>query len=357
MGKVKDKSIFDAAFNDFKNGLTVAETCRKHPICEETFCKYVKLNGYGNLFPARNNTADYNYFKEIDSEEKAYFLGLIMADGYIEEKKNGVTIGLSGEEDIPILERFKECTQFSGKINEKKTKYKGSKRHFRISIYSKQIVNDLASYGIVPRKSLICDLTDKFPSKYFRPFFRGLFDGDGSVSMTKRGSVCCSLIGSEKLISRLNKIYLEETGLISSIENKNTNKIMNFGGHFSTFCFLNWIYENATIYLNRKYTKYLQIKKETESRLNEMYYSYCGLTDKNSHILKSAEMLNMEIDRQNVCLLSKKDQKNMISLFLQIGKIQETMKRTGYSYRLVKRIINNNNLESKFNKFNSYKDV
>ena len=56
---------------------------------------------------------DDNYFKKINSEDKAYFLGLIATDGSLSsdlknQKRRKLSIHLKAE-DVHILKKFKKC--------------------------------------------------------------------------------------------------------------------------------------------------------------------------------------------------------------------------------------------------------
>ena len=50
-----------------------------------------------------------NFFNKIDTEEKAYFLGFLYADGYNNTDRNSVALSLK-EDDKEILEKYSEKT-------------------------------------------------------------------------------------------------------------------------------------------------------------------------------------------------------------------------------------------------------
>lgn len=59
-----------------------------------------------------------NYFETIDSEDKAYFLGFIVADGSINTNKyrNALIINIH-KKDVDILNKFKELIKFEGELH------------------------------------------------------------------------------------------------------------------------------------------------------------------------------------------------------------------------------------------------
>ena len=125
-----------------------------------------------------------DYFNEINTEAKAYFLGFIFADGSIyrnnSKSSHCFEIGLHVK-DLEILENFRKEVCPSHKIYFKK-------EACIINIGSKKLTDSLINYGIIPRKSHEIYLnfrTDLIPSELIRHFIRGYFDGDGHVGITK----------------------------------------------------------------------------------------------------------------------------------------------------------------------------
>lgn len=120
-----------------------------------------------------------DYFKIIDCEEKAYFLGFIFADGSVSNKKQ-LTIDIN-ERDIDLLISFREKIHSGCKIT---TRIKGKSSMSRLVIKNENFVNHLYKYGIVPNKTentkhLPINL---IPKELRRHFLRGLIDGDGWLS-------------------------------------------------------------------------------------------------------------------------------------------------------------------------------
>jgi len=119
-----------------------------------------------------------NYFETIDSEDKAYFLGFIFADGCItndvKKYRYQLTIKLHSK-DFSILERF--IKSIDGKMDV----WKNKKREMcEVFLSGKKIINDLETLGVVQNKTFLV----KYPQideKFERHFLRGYFDGDGCI--------------------------------------------------------------------------------------------------------------------------------------------------------------------------------
>ena len=100
---------------------------------------------------------NYNYFDEIDTENKAYWLGFLFADGSITTPfrvnkdgsiKNGIyriEISLK-EDDKDHLDKFRKELNIEKPLNISKTNYKRSSR-CRLYFNSKHMWEILNSYG------------------------------------------------------------------------------------------------------------------------------------------------------------------------------------------------------------------
>lgn len=186
-----------------------------------------------------------SYFKNVDNEYKAYILGFIFADGYIEANERSLTFNIN-KKDIDILNKIKKCMSSSGKIKKSSTK-----NCVRLHFCSIELVNDLRKYGVVKNKTKIL----KFPNireDLYRHFLRGYFDGDGHIGKRQ----CALVIGSEymfrDIISFLNKKF--DTELHYS--NKGSYYVINFNRCNCNI--VKWMYENSNIYLDRKYKTFIE---------------------------------------------------------------------------------------------------
>ncbi len=128
-----------------------------------------------------------NYFDTIDSKEKAYWLGFIYADGWVECKKDnrGCCLGIElKREDYEHLEKFNNCLNgnVSVKFRKRQSCFDAKKiqEMCNIKFYSKKIVDSLSKYNIVPNKTYKKDGLPNIPKEYIISFLHGYFDGDGS---------------------------------------------------------------------------------------------------------------------------------------------------------------------------------
>lgn len=153
---------------NFKTKKSITDKIKKH-----------YPNNYKELIEqARQNRKGYTYkLEKISNEFDAYFLGLIMTDGYVTGDKVG--IDLTDEDCISFL---------SKSINKNYNIYpqEGYKTRYRLLLTDKELVENLKRFGITERKSYTLSAPNlyKEEEKYLPYLLRGIIDGDGSVSPT-----------------------------------------------------------------------------------------------------------------------------------------------------------------------------
>ena len=255
--------------------------------------KYYSTKGYDELekmLPNRNKSAiqsrafklgvkflSYNseYFNEVDSPTKAYWLGFLYADGYTtNDDRWGLELMVS---DKPHMQNLLNEIKYTGNI-------KGRKREntetCSFLIKNKAMTNSLISKGVVPRKTEILE----FPNEdilnpiYYKDFIRGFFDGDGCIiyqirtaprkdrnnkiydRLSKEVSFCCK---SERFINKLNEILLENDicfNFFTDTKHNNLHYIrtakLDTIKKFFDFIYEDSVEENR---LKRKYDKFISL--------------------------------------------------------------------------------------------------
>ena len=193
-----------------------------------------------------------NYFENIDTEEKAYWLGFIAADGNIRKDFHKLRIELNIK-DIRHLEKFREALFGNMPIKEW-VRYKNHSCY--IEINSVQMCKDLLKYGITPNKSLSLKIQfDKIPEHLISHLIRGYFDGDGSLNMYEKDGYEhweISFIGTKHFLNYIMNFF-NKRHTISTCGN---NFRFNFKKGEDIKDILDTLYKNATVYLDRKKEKY-----------------------------------------------------------------------------------------------------
>lgn len=212
---------------------------------------------------------DKRYFKSIDTNNKAYWLGFIFADGSIQCNTDRRTYELAielQENDVKLLEDFNSELGNAHDIKFRhREKYicgypeKSISDTALIRVYSKDIVSDLISHGVVPDKTnhkVFPELDD-----YFLDFLRGYIDGDGCIYIDNNNHLYVHITSSFDDVLVYIKNKLSEYSIKSNVYKENDRKYrLNLYGT-NAEKLLDLIYYDVNVQkLDRKYQKYLLYK-------------------------------------------------------------------------------------------------
>lgn len=241
---------------------------------------------------------NYNYFDSIDTEEKAYWLGFIFADGNISKPEKVLKDGTIRkgnyrfevslqEEDIDHLNKLRIALNVDKPVIVTHT---NNKRHNRCRLYfsNKHLWSTLNSYGCTPKKSL----TLKFPpieifkdKSLIRHFIRGYIDGDGCISYNNkaRDIMSLSILGTEHFLTNLQKnLPLEKANKLFLREGLNVYQLTF--NRSRGYYIANYLYNNCTIYLERKYSRYKEFCRLYEESYRSLRSNIGEGCDANSEI-------------------------------------------------------------------------
>lgn len=204
----------------------------------------------------RKYSLNENYFEKIDTEDKAYWLGFMYADGnvYIHPTKKGVSsITLSSHiKDEHHIKKFANALE-----TDKPFYYEKRWDCCELRIYSFKMLTDLINLGCTPRKSFTIEFpnVNQVPENLQNHFIRGYHDGDGSVWMQKKSITLEFTCGSFDFLRSINKKFNENLGVFRPIKyNSNKNCFsLRHTRHSHVFKIFNYYYNNASIFLERKY--------------------------------------------------------------------------------------------------------
>ena len=238
--------------------MTMKQIEDKYELSHPTMTKILKDVPKYTKAKLNNPNMKEHFFQEIDEEAKAYFLGLLISDGNVFKDNTGRQASISITLDLKdeyMLEKFKEVLQANTSVGH------DGRGCGQIAVRSNIMAEDLAKYGVVPRKSYNTYLP--LISKEMMPhLIRGIFDGDGSIIAKpnpnndghNRFLHSISFCGTHQLMEDISNYILENLGIktavydykdrnLSELEIQNIDNVAKFGY---------WIYRNSTIFLNRK---------------------------------------------------------------------------------------------------------
>lgn len=209
------------------------------------------------------------YFHKITSQNKAYILGFLMADGCIaksepkKSKYDRLIIQLS-DKDIDILKFIKKELHCDYDIKEyiPHGTYSNNKM-CSLTINSMELCNDLIALGVVPNKTgkeVFPDIKDSLK----RHFIRGFLDGDGWTTLRQNKYKTIGFISNYNMLQSIsNEIakHINVIGLSTINEDYRHDKkdknifTLSYNHQIDVENLIKFLYKNANFYLKRKYSK------------------------------------------------------------------------------------------------------
>lgn len=251
----------------YKNNMSLREIERQFGTTRATVSKFLEEKGIkttkGNHY--RKYFHNIDFFETIDTEEKAYWLGFMYADGYIVNNENrygedgfGITLAKDSEDSI---QKFKQSINATNPILYDNSKSVGQEQ-VKLICRSQKTVNDLIDKGVVKQKSLILKPPTKVPEELIRHFIRGFFDGDGSLIKYQHKN--CKSISFEinftttyEMAKWLQNIF--QIGNVFPEKRREETWYYSVGGNQQVLKICHYMYNDASIWMNRKYNRYKEL--------------------------------------------------------------------------------------------------
>lgn len=217
--------------------------------------KKSKTKMRSNRENSREYTCNESFFSCIQSESQAYWLGFLFADGYV-TKRNYVGCALHSK-DKAHLQKLKEAIAATYPLKDYKGKSAyGPTDYTRLLISSTKMKLDLVALGCIEHKSLCLN----FPiidSNLIYHFIRGYFDGDGSWAIDKKtNGFSFKVCGTREFLTKMCEALQLETKLYQRKKSDKNNYYISVSGK-RVKTVMECLYKDATIYLDRKYERYL----------------------------------------------------------------------------------------------------
>lgn len=221
-------------------------------ISGKSFTQFLKKQNVELRFTYKRPNVSYNhdFFKNINTEERAYWLGFIMADGGV--YKNRLTIELSEVDENHLKKFIKSIDAKNLEIKRRKNRPTVS-----VSISSKEIVEDLNKLGVVYNKTKNAKMPN-IEKNLIPCFIRGYFDGNGYITKNPKKIQTVIVIGSEELTFKMHDILNDYKFKIDDYE---TYKKLVLYKKQETLNFYDYLYSNASIFLDRKMDRYLSLQQ------------------------------------------------------------------------------------------------
>lgn len=223
---------------------------------QKRFCRKYKLNEH--------------YFDIIDTPNKAYIMGFLYSDGSNCLDKATISISLQ-EEDKDILEKMRleigseKPLVYLDYSNKHDFGY-SYKNQYRLTMFSTHMCAELNNKGVVPNKSLIIAFPKWLDDSLIPHFIRGVYDGDGSIYRSYINDnnlpITVTITATESFCNELKKICKDKLDISPKIYDASCHngitKVFTLSGRNISKKFLDWIYQDADLYLQRKYNRYCE---------------------------------------------------------------------------------------------------
>lgn len=218
------------------------------------------------------------YFDMIDNQDKAYILGFLYADG-CNHGTGGISISLE-ESDKMILEEMRNAIGIEAPLryvdNSNKHDFGYTyKNQYCMSISSYHMAHVLSIRGMMPNKSLILEFPQWLKPELYSHFIRGIFDGDGSLyRYDKNGkqNTVVTITSTENFCKAVIDICAQYVGIRGHFYDASCHngvtRVFSICGRDICKKFLDWIYDDAQLFLQRKYDRYCSYYGINNSLIN-----------------------------------------------------------------------------------------
>lgn len=251
----------------YENNMSLREIERQYGVSRQTVSAFLEKKGIkktkGNHYRKFFHNED--FFEVIDNEEKAYWLGFMYADGWVMDHSQrygqdqfGISLKIDDEQHI---RKFLTSIKATNPIT---YDYSSGRKHAlaKVVLTSQKTVNDLIKHGCFKKKTFLLQPPTTIPDDLIPHFIRGFFDGDGSI-----------VKASGKYYEKYHKYHFQvsfscmETiaywlqhffGFGSVVKDQRSKQSFSYtlGGRNCILKFYHTLYDNATIYLDRKYERF-----------------------------------------------------------------------------------------------------
>ena len=256
MGNKIDNKISKIIIDNYYS-LSSKELINITGVSKPTILKIAKEN---NLLikSSKKYNLNENYFSIINTEENAYWLGFLYADGYVRQRKRSPEMRLKLKlSDKCHLELFKKCLNSEHIIKDiiSNVTVKGrthTSHCSTFSVYNGKIVNDLTKLGCMNNKTFILKIPD-IKEDLMNHFLRGYFDGDGTICIDKNNKNRLNFTsGSLVFLEQIQEIFLKNGIRKLKITRYSSYSRISWSTLLDITNIYNYLYKNSNIFLERK---------------------------------------------------------------------------------------------------------
>jgi hypothetical protein len=289
MGKERHRKVHftdeqvKSIIEQFHNRVSLDVIAKQYDLSQPVIRNVVMNMGF--VPQQRRSDLNENYFDVVDNENKAYWLGYLAADGCVRVRKqvdkngnhkthgNSIHLKLSTM-DEEHLKKFRDevcpnsVLKYATSVVKTKIGNISTSYSVVLNLYSNYIVSQIIDKGVGPRKTFTIGKPN-IEEKYIRHYIRGLFDGDGCVVIEDGKRLIYRITTASENMNKFLKELFESLGI--NMIRMGINCVI--GRKEDTMKFYNYIYDDATIWLERKKDKTIKVFEEVK-RIEEWELKY-----------------------------------------------------------------------------------
>ena len=244
--------------DEYLSGVNSIILAEKYGCSKDTILRFLKLSGIDIVKPINlkfykeGYTINRDAFKDLNTEESAYFFGWLITDGNIAD--NGRVSIQVKRDDEDIILNFQKYIGLSRDVlrRSRKDSRTGKTYHSTETYFSDAVISErLIKLGMEPRKSMREVCPEVYKSN--RHFWRGVLEGDGWIISNGKG-YGCGIVGSESLLTDFEK-YCKSLGVSKIKITEQTCGLLEcvIKNRNDSLVLLREIYKDTELVLPRKY--------------------------------------------------------------------------------------------------------
>lgn len=222
---------------------------------------YGKASYEGFTGTKRQYDVNHHFFRQADTELSAYWLGALMADGNVRRERPVLRLSVHAD-DINWVRQFKRDVEATYPVRE--SRLEGRSPMVTLGIYSQEMKDDLGTQGVVPGKQE-GHPNPKVPVNLLHHYVRGLFDGDGCLYIQPSEQPVVTITGTLSQARWLHeRIPAQRWGYRGDggvYEQSDGTVKWQIGGRLKVLGFRDWLYNEATRWMDRKRKKFYEIEE------------------------------------------------------------------------------------------------
>lgn len=204
-----------------------------------------------------------DFFDQIDTPEQAYWLGFLSADGCVistERHPEGdhLSVRLAARDKGHLVKLKATLGAHASVLDGVSNGFGKPAPSASLNVGSRRLTDALVALGITPRKSATVEPWDG-PAHLMPHYWRGLFDGDGSLARKGPGLWTMFLCGSEPCVRGFRAWAHEICGTTATPYFKTGCWYVSISGKFQVAKLVRAMYADAPVSLDRKQERAIQI--------------------------------------------------------------------------------------------------